>query len=841
MNTLDSSSEQPLSTARRATATVHGTQDQVGAGAMRKATADFVGRQPIYFAIQFGVWCASIVLLLAYARHNRCAALKGNATASRRTILPALESVLWIVCSTTAIYAVFFTAALASDLYGANIPDLVNEVAYAGRQFVILVVLTHATQRNVSMRAVRSCVLLALLLACYTVPVAWCVSSPGYAFASTWSYFWTLCATRMMILLFYLKIAISAPQSRASKGSLREYCAFACISHFLLLASDAASRSEQGNDAAPSAVLAYASLAWTSLCPVFIWRVLLVDTAQWRGLGARTCDLHNQLMTDLKQSNVRISRLQYLEERVSPQGLHLRIEMHQKLLIDFASLELKQRIGTGTSNTKVFSGVLHSRIAVAVKVYTPADFTNESLTRFSHEAALCGALHHPGIVRFYGMCIAPPNVSFATELCMANLRDALRVMSDSFATTQQNQYHFLVQLGYILDATRAVAYLHSFLPAFLHRDIKLTNFVVNHDGNVKLTHLGESRRLPPQCRSDPNELESGFNPYASPRASTPSKVTKRVNVNVGYTPPEVLCDDGDFSSHKEAVDVYALAMIMWEILHPGCEPFSGVHTSDKTTVAEAVTGGYRPKIDSRIHPYLRQLIESSWEQDARLRPSAQHIVSVLEIIQEEVMNELAGELFGSLGGQFFGEEAVQHLTRLGRVGSKGQAIRLGNALMDAGLLHHINHSKCFDVCKYGVYYIEENSGCQQNQSRRTENSPSDRTLEPTTKDETVADEDNSLPTRPSKPRALSVDRCETSPSPRVTRRGHRVESFEPDQLRLIDSTLCACRRLGQRMEEPAKLVRRTRRPTLKLLEEENTLTADLLIAGQSESHFMGRS
>ncbi|GAB9477256.1 hypothetical protein Gpo141_00014319, partial [Globisporangium polare] len=254
-------------------------------------------------------------------------------------------------------------------------------------------------------------------------------------------------------------------------------------------------------------------------------------------------------------------------------------------------------------------------------------------------------------------------------------------------------------------------------------------------------------------------------------------------------------------------------------------------------------GGYRPKIALHVHPYLRQLIESSWEQDARLRPSTQYIVSVLETIQEEVMNDLAGELFNDLGGQLYGEEAVLHLIRSRRVTGKPQAIRLGNALMDAGVLHHVNHSKGFEVCKYGVYYIDESSLTQQ-QHRDTqtrvatiqEDADQDRSAgEPSAS--TIPSNHNAK-----RPRQLTIDSndsfASTSPPHLTTKRVHRVESFEPDQLRLIDSTLCACRRLGQRMEEPAKLVRRTRRPTPRLLEEENSLTADLLTDAHASSMYM---
>lgn len=820
-------------------------------------TTGSVGRQPQYFVIQFAVLLVMFALLLVYSRQHRRAALKGNVTASKKIVLPSLEPLLSILSFVSLLFTVGFTVVLVEQTSTTKVSAIANEIAYSGKQFVIVVVLSHVTQRRFTIDTPRSSALLALVVSCYTIPVAWCLNSASEPFPSSRAYLWALSASRGLLLFFYIKIVIRPPSSRASPSSTREYCAFAATSHVLSFAIDVISHS--GRDSSADA-LAYANLVLTSLSPLFIWRVLRADTEHWRVAAIRTCELHNQLLLELKTHTIHISCVHFPQERISPQGLHLRIEMQPKLILDFGSLDIKQRLASINKSKQnsaiVFSGVLHSRTAVAVKVYTPLDFADEMLARFAHEAALCGALHHPNIVRFYGMCVSPPSVSFATELCTATLADVLHGMAEDLVSyTQPTKYHFLVQLGYILDATRAVAYLHSFSPAFVHRELCPTTFVVDQDGNVKLTGLGEAKNLQrtQQCRvnSDLSLLESGFSLLKSPRSAAamvppPLVFDPSESSNVEYIPPEVLPGNlaGD-SHYEEAVDVFALAMIMWDVLHPDCERFSDLRSSDTVAIAQAVSGGFRPKIAACVHPYLRQLIESSWDQDARLRPSTQYIVSVLETIQEEVMNDLAGELFHDLGGQFYGEEAVLHLIRSRRVSGKPQAIRLGNALMDTGVLHHVNHSKGFEVCKYGVYYIDESSLNQQRQhsdthARLTADGGSHVPVPAEDSWSGVTDQDRSTgdtsviitpaTQQLKRPRQLTIDSNDSfvSISPHATKKVHRVESFQPDQLRLIDSTLCACRRLGQRMEEPAKLVRRTRRPTPRLLEEENSLTADLL-------------
>ncbi|RLN46340.1 hypothetical protein BBJ29_006595 [Phytophthora kernoviae] len=55
---------------------------------------------------------------------------------------------------------------------------------------------------------------------------------------------------------------------------------------------------------------------------------------------------------------------------------------------DFAYLKLQRKIGAGASAV-VFQGILHSKIPVAIKVYTPRMLSEETVAEFSHEAALC--------------------------------------------------------------------------------------------------------------------------------------------------------------------------------------------------------------------------------------------------------------------------------------------------------------------------------------------------------------------------------------------------------------------------------------------------------------------
>lgn len=433
----------------------------------------------LFLLLGYGIMCLLCITLVIYLRHNRYTALRGDANAARKIILPAYEPLLWVLGCTTGIYTAFFCSALATELYTYDISKLATEVFYSGRQFVFLSVIVFMLQKSVSGPALRRTLMITLVLSTYTIPLVWVITT----YYSVSDLYVPLTVARALMLLLYSYVFIRPP-ARASKRTLREYCVFAYVYYALLFSYNECFR--RGH-LETGFYLTYSNLLCGSLCPLVIWRVLRADTEHWRGMGQRAVALQRLFC-----------QTRGMPERVSSKGLHILIEMHRQFIIDFAYLELQQRIGVGASAV-VFKGLLRSSTDVAVKVYTPTDFTEDTVAAFSQEAALCGALHHPNIVAFHGMCVCPPTICLVNELCVGSLEDvtcAAARRRSRVGEHDHNRQQLLLNVAYMLDAARAVAYLHSFRPPFLHRDIKPTNFLVDANSTVKLTDFGESRSLP---------------------------------------------------------------------------------------------------------------------------------------------------------------------------------------------------------------------------------------------------------------------------------------------------------------------------------------------------------
>ncbi|KAJ0397764.1 hypothetical protein ATCC90586_005152 [Pythium insidiosum] len=842
--------------------------------------------------VEYLVMAILCALLLAYLRYNQHIAFRGDANAARKVLLPAFEPLLWLLTAVTALLALSIALVMRWELFESARPQVLIEVCYSGRQFVFLLVLVFLFQKCVSRPALGRAVMYTLALSTHTIPFAWLVAYRRTPRNSIQLY-WMHRVSRGLVLFFYAYV-IRRPPTRASVRTVRELCVFALLYSTLLFASNALFKQDYVQ---AGYVMTYIHLAWASLCPMVIWRVLRADTDHWRGLSQRVCSL---------DSNTLMSKPSRLHERISSQGFHVLIEMHRKYVIDFASLEIRQRIGVGSSAV-VFNGVLRSHTPVAIKMYTPADLTDDTIAQFSHEAALSGALtSHPNIVTFHGLCISPPTICLVSELCQGNLSDVTTTIAREYAglarPSLSGRRQFLINLGYMLDAARAVAFLHSFTPPFLHRDIKPSNFLVDAKGTVKLTDFGESRAL-----ARGSSVGSGLTSMLEGKASlstatkihtmpeSPTAFVKKMTVRgtVDYMAPELITGKAGVATYGEAADVYALGITMWDILYPDCDKYPETGDTQHLKVFEQVLAGGRPLLDPTLAPQLRVLLEKSWHPEPRRRPSAQRVVAMLERIQEDCAAVFAFDLLDALtqdgessdgdipmvsdddesfgrpdsaavvdmhideddeddsgsrcrnyvsaqddtsdssvsGGKrpkavgekrgvtmaqdaYSGAMLCDHMRAIRAVRSVDEALRLGHALMDAGLLHHTKHSSGFLSTDNSSYYFDEDRI-----ERAVFAAPTDLSAS--------VSSDSALARR--RPRKLTGSSLSSQP------------------IGTSDNAMCRCRKLGQQLSDAGiggAGFRSTRRGFLRFrrkfhaIAEENVLTTNLLL---DDEHSLSRN
>jgi serine/threonine protein kinase len=758
--------------------------------------------------VGYAVMCLLSLLLVVYLRVNRREAFKGDPHASRKLILPAFEPLLWLLTAVTGIYVVFFSIALQINLYTIGFPNLDREFFYCGRMFVFVVVLMFIRQKSVSLPALRCAVLKSLLVSSYTLPIIALFTRVAPKHSEL--LFFVKLAVRPMLLLFVVYACVLRPPAgRANAHVLRTHGWFIFTYHVFLAAYSVTQQYMPHSFLYP--LFSYTILVWSSMCPLMIWRILRADTEYWRGMGKRVCSLQHEVHRTQPSSH--LQAVAAVNEDISTHGIHVLIESHRDFLIDFAHLELKRKLSSAR-HFAVFSGLLRSSKAVSAKVYTPQQFTEEIVGEFSHEAALCASLSHPNIVEFFGMCVCPPTVCLVSELCQYTLGDVLATRRRHRQTTWLGHQHeeelddatldnqrLQLNVAYMLDCSRAVAYVHSFSPPFLHRDIKPANFLLGKDNTLKLTDFSDSRRLPSEI---PVSVASETSASTLAVLVQP-KMT--VTGTVDYMAPEMIGSRTGLASYGEAADVFSLAITFWEMLHPRCEKYPGTN-SNHLLVFEGVLSGSRPPIDEHemagaVPRRLLELITSAWRNDPSLRPTAQQLVKELEEIQEELLAVLAQELLTDRASMscgdletvekvFTGEYAVDRMKALKVIESKGEGVRLGRALMDAGFLHHFEHASSFRHSESSLYFFDNAniSFCQ-----------------PLAILEEAANASQNSDDGPVAPQSFAQLSCKPKLRKRSRLLSHLVSSFSGNVQTVSDmcgsqSGDCACRLLGQLRDAP---------------------------------------
>ncbi|CAI5701166.1 unnamed protein product [Peronospora effusa] len=332
-----------------------------------------------------------------------------------------------------------------------------------------------------------------------------------------------------------------------------------------------------------------------ALIVVAILLSLRADTRYWLAI-----DDNGSGMTALSSAMRRYMNLlsergmiTHFSTRTSVYDVHHMIEEHRHNVVDFSALALDGIIAKGATSV-VMRGTLRGSTpaAIALKIYTDVQVTNEEVQRFSRETALNVQLSHPNVVRFFGLCVVPPSISLIFEFCEYGALDVtLRGHPEIWTLA--------AKLKAWLDACRAVAYLHSFSPPLLHRDIKTDNFLVGQDFLIKLADFGEANLLRP--RTDGTMTIAG---------------------TVDYMAPEMI-KGGKTACYGTAVDVYSLMITLWQIMVPTRSPWEA---KSHLEVYRCVAQGDRPPLLPIIPKSCAKILEAGWAANPNDRVAVEDII-----------------------------------------------------------------------------------------------------------------------------------------------------------------------------------------------------------------------
>ena len=235
---------------------------------------------------------------------------------------------------------------------------------------------------------------------------------------------------------------------------------------------------------------------------------------------------------------------------------------------------------------------LERSVAMKRLLHQPGStISDETLSRFLHEAQTTGQLEHPNIVPVHDVGLDSQGKLYFTLKYVRglSLREVIsgRVKKKKLENGPRfvDAYPARKMIEILIGVCQGVAFAHS--KRVIHRDLKPENVMLGKFGEVLVMDWGLAKNLAAKTR-DQERSETVL--IGSPSAEASMTLEGSVAGTPAYMAPEQA--HGRISELDERTDIYALGAMLYEILS-GKAPYEGGGAMD---VLRRVQAGPPPKL-----------------------------------------------------------------------------------------------------------------------------------------------------------------------------------------------------------------------------------------------------
>jgi len=271
--------------------------------------------------------------------------------------------------------------------------------------------------------------------------------------------------------------------------------------------------------------------------------------------------------------------------------------------LDYGDIKIVQELGKGTFG-KV-SKAVWSGLQVAVKEMQEQKSSEE----FEKEMKTLLQFHFPRIVTLIGYTLQP-NCLVMKYMARGTLKSVIDKKTKSNMPWSR-------KLSMALNLSEGLIYLHK--NKFVHGDIKTSNLLVNQHWEISVGDFGSAV-----------SLEN-------------TRSIQALGGTILYLAPELYDDKISFKS-----DIYAAAIVLWELFTHNTKPFVSDPTSgitEKSGLAAVMNKVCNQNVRPRWPPSFKnanenskevklvKLVESAWKHDHTIRPDAIKLSEALQSLK----------------------------------------------------------------------------------------------------------------------------------------------------------------------------------------------------------------
>jgi eukaryotic-like serine/threonine-protein kinase len=272
---------------------------------------------------------------------------------------------------------------------------------------------------------------------------------------------------------------------------------------------------------------------------------------------------------------------------------------------EFGPFKIEKQLGSGAMGAVYLARYLKNNHRVAIKIMSNSINSNASsslVARFEREAEILKHLHHPNIVKLFGIGKFKGMRYYAMEVVEGETLESVLARKGPFSWDET------IELGKQICG----ALQHAHDNGVVHRDIKLSNLMVTRQGVLKLTDFGIAK-----------DLEGTLLTAANCAIGT-----------AAYMSPEQCRGETNVSGKS---DLYSLGVVLFELL-TGRRPFRGDNAVE-LFLHHVQTKPERPsRINMEIPKFLDTLVLHLLEKKPEDRPASASVVGqILEEIRIKIL------------------------------------------------------------------------------------------------------------------------------------------------------------------------------------------------------------
>jgi serine/threonine protein kinase len=266
--------------------------------------------------------------------------------------------------------------------------------------------------------------------------------------------------------------------------------------------------------------------------------------------------------------------------------------------IPWSELSIGRKLGQGGFG-EVYAGRWKG-LEVAVKRLSLGTLTGDLKADFDRETQAMWRCQFTNVLRLLGVCKEDDHYAMVVELMrQGSLYESLHSGGGS-TLTEKERWDIAIRIAQGLDD------LHK--RGVIHGDLKSHNILLDEHGRARISDFG----------------------LAKIKTTTSTAITHSQGGSVRWSAPECFDDEPRITDRS---DIYSYGMILWELLTADI-PFK--QFTREPIIVTKVHSGLREKIPVNCSPIWRELIESCWQQDPTLRPSAETILRRLSATRPPV-------------------------------------------------------------------------------------------------------------------------------------------------------------------------------------------------------------